>query len=137
MIKRNIFVFLLLIFIYYFIFFIRGYYYYKEDLIKEIANISFWSVIILACFIIINLSGLVYTIKKIAKIWSLVLLFFIFSGIFLLFVKILVYFVAGGVTIVIMMLIFSNFLSFMCAYFLYFIEKRYKVRKSTEIKTKK
>jgi hypothetical protein len=36
-----------------------------------------------------------------------------------------------------MMFIFSNFLSFMFAWFFCFIEKRYKLRKSAEIKTKK
>ena len=119
MVKRNLYVILSLLFACYLILYIKGYSYE----VKGTAIVLFWAVIILISFVIVNLSGLIYSIKKINKLGILVVLFLIFGGIWQLFLEFSGQWIPIA-TIAIWLLVCSNLLSFACAYFFHFIEKK-------------
>ena len=126
MIKRNFFLIILLLGISYIIYIVSGCHYYEWKIYKEIKYIFFWSNIILISFITMNLFGLIFCVKKIKKIWILIILYSLFICNFLLCKFLLrdMLFIFAGPLIIMGIILFSNILSFFLVSSLSFIENR-------------
>jgi len=116
MIKRNIIIFLFLLLILFFIIIVIDYLHHKEIIM------IFIPLIVILTLILINLMGFIYSIKKTKKVFFLIFQFIIFCGIFYLFLFLLKYFYNLNISLIILLPIITNILSYYVVRLLYNIE---------------
>lgn len=126
MIKKNLLLILLLLGISYIIYTVGRWHYYGWER-EKLKSIVMWSNIILVSFIMINLFGLIFCVKKIKKIRMLIILYLLYIGNFLLCKFMLedMLLIFAGPLVTMGMILFSNILSFFLVSAFSFIEKKF------------